>query len=395
MKRTATVLACCLALAATASAEVDIPTWQVGDWWDVERAFTVTFNATSGTTVIAVSLNTTETYRLTVTDIADRQTTDGIVRAYRRERSNGTIDGQGTVSLGDLSFDLRWNPNTSTTSGTEWLAVGDLSRVGDAYTLNADLQAFVLIFWVKVATVELDANFDFSPTFEIHDFPLGTNGETWATTVTQQAAGHLRVQWEDTPLWGGSPPDDIDQPFYESSDINTVFSYEGREARGGFADTYRIDSQPAGSYWYEASIKDFVEMRPTDLDFGEFGGLTNLVVQVVDSDLGADAGFLIDRFQPERPYYSDRVELTGGAPEGTTITATILSEGTSTQTLAGAGDRYSLWLDAPGQDDNTPANDDIGSYGVEVMAEGIGRRLVTLRLFAPPSSSRPSWQYYR
>lgn len=384
-------------LAVAAGQGADVPTWQVGDWWDAERSFNLDFR-TSEPLELVVSLTIKENYRLTVAEIADHTTTGaGVTRAYRRTRSEGQLSGSGTATIAGISLPLNLRWNDGVTSGEDWTAVGDLSNLQERFELTGMLQAQILFLWLEVAGVSMDLTFDFRPPRELADFPIRTVGEEWSTTFTQSIRGHIQVQWnENFPLWpGGSPPDDLDEQIDVEVSQGVTFRYEGREARGGFPATYHIDAGPAMSLWYEPSMEEFVELALGDLDFGGGSGLTGFVVKILDSNLLPDPNLQILDIVPQPVTRGQSVQLVGSTDPATTVTATMLGQGSSDQVVTDGSGQFELWLLAPDHDDFTPANDDAGSFGVEVMAERVGRRVVTVQLALPPTRARSSWLLYR
>jgi hypothetical protein len=71
------------------------------------------------------------------------------------------------------------------------------------------------------------------------------------------------------------------------------------------------------------------------------------------------------------------------------------SLGTTARARSNSSGQFDLQLRAPNRDDNSPSNDDAGSFGLEVVAQGVGRKVITLRLGLPPAATRRSWASYR
>lgn len=372
---------------------VDVPTWQVGDWWDVSRTFGLDVSTTISVDVEA-NLATEETYRLTVVEIADRQTTGGgVVRVYRRTRSDGGLTGGAEVTISGIPLDVRWRHGTS--SGEEWVAVDDLSRIHEQFSLNADLQADVILAWVDIATVALDVTLDTTPKLEMADFPIETVGEQWATVINQHVHGRLLITWDSGFPWPSGAPEDIDLPFDVSGPVAFAFRYAGREPRGGFAETYHIEPFPWNGLWYEPSIKEFAEMAMGTLELGTDLRLDGLSSWVTSAGLAPDPMLEVLGFTPERPARGGWVGLSGSTLDITTVTATILGEGLSGQTVAFPTGRFELRLQCPDHDDLTPSTDDAGSFGIEVVAEGIGRKVATVQLDLTSTRTDRRWNLYR
>lgn len=392
----AAVLALSVGVPAVAPGAEDVPTWQVGDWWDVVRTFDLDVTTTDPFEM-AVTLATQEAYRLTVVEISDRATTAmaGPLRAYRRARSGGTVSGTGTVNIGGIPLELRWKPG-ATSEGEDWVAVGDLAQLGESFSLNASLQAHVLA-WLDLADVTLQADIEMSPRLEMLDFPLQTAGEQWQTTVSQHVVGRIRVAWNPSfPLWpGGQVPDDLDKTFDRQVTTGFVYRYVGREPRGSFAETLHVEVEPKGDLWYEPTIKEFAEKALGDLDFGAGYRLANVALRVIDWQVAADPPIEITGFVPERPRWGEWVELVGTTTPDSPVAATILENCSTASTVADTSGRFHLSLLCPDHDDHTPASDDAGSFGVEIEVQGVGRKVATIQLDPPLTGCRASWRLYR
>jgi hypothetical protein len=393
--RRAMVAAIMVGFAATKASAVDVPTWQVGDWWEAKRGSNIRFGTTTPVN-LAFNLATTETYRLTVVEIADLKTTGGQpVKVYRRTRSSGSVSGKGSFTSGSLTINFRWKPG-SATSGEDWTAVSDLAISHERFLLAGELQTQLLFFWVNLATVTIDSATDAIPPREAADFPIATVGEQWQTPFRQHSYGRLKVKWN--PLfagWGGAAPPDMDQPYDTSSPATLSYRYTGLEPRGDFPKTYHIEVLPVGSLWYEPTIKEYVESSLGTGNLGGSMGLENMTTIITSHSLAADAAIQNLTFTPAKPYRAKPVTLSGTTNPGTTVTATILGEGPSVRRRADSSGRFSLSLVAPNHDDNSPSNDDGGSFGVEVVALGVGRKVVTLQLSLPPTAARRGWSLYR
>lgn len=381
-------------LMAGSATAVDVPTWKVGDWWDANRSFDFAFNATTST-AFACTLSTTETYRLTVTDIADRATTSGgTVQVYRRVRSNGVVTGPGKITSGGLTINFRWK-NGSKTSGEDWVAVSDLSRVHEHFRLDGMLQTVILIFYRDLATVTLDVTTDYSPPQEVADFPIETVGEQWVPAGRQHVYGRLQVTWLPCPIWPGGQPPPIDRAIDTTFPLAHTYRFVGREARRQFPQTYHLLNLTSGSLWYESAIKEFVETSAPSLDLGNGNQMQNVNTVITGCQVAADPVLQNLTFAPTKPKRGQSVTLTGITTANTTVTAEILGEKPPVRTRSNSSGQFSLSLQSPNRDDNSPATDDAGSFGVVVAAQGVGRKVVTLQLARPTTRTRRGWELYR
>jgi hypothetical protein len=375
---------------------VDIPTWQVNDWWDLTRTFDVTLVASQS---LSMSMVTTETARLTVTDIGDRTTTEaGIVRAYRRLRTNGAISGRGTVTASGVPINVRWKPGGSTSAGEDWVAVGDLGSVREHFTMNAVLQAQVIIVWLTLATITLDMTTDSGPGSEALDFPIQTVGEQWRSSATQHLYGRATIAFNASfPLWpGGVPPDDIDMPFDQTVRTASVRHFAGIESHGGIATTYRVEALTSATLWYAPNLEEIAEAALDDIEFTTGSHLRNVKSLITAASLAPDPTTFSARIAwPARVEWGDRFQVLGTTVKGTTVSATIVDEAASAQTVSSARDgRFELWLTAPAHNDHSPASDDQGSFGIEFAIQNVGRKVMTLQVYRPASRAG-RWPLYR
>jgi hypothetical protein len=381
-------------LAATTAPAADVPTWQVGDWWDVAQTFNLDFG-TSDALDLAINMAIEQAYRLTVDEIADRTTSAaGTVRIYRRTRTSGTVTGTGQAMLGEIPIDVRWQPG-GTSIGEEWIAVGDLANVREHFELSGTLEARV-IFWLEAASVSVSLTFDLGPPLERPDFPVLLPDEQWQTTVTQRISGFIRVAWDpDFPLWpDGTPPEDLDFPIDMTGSNGVTYRFAGREPRGDFPDTWRIDMEPVGSFWYAPEAKDFIETAPEDL-LGDNEYFGNFQTVVTAYNVASDVLLDVVEFIPENPERGSWVQLLGETEPNTPVEATLLANGSTASTVSDATGAFALDLQCPGGDDNTPATDDAGSFGIEMVADGVGRKVVTVQLGWPPTRAHRTWELYR
>ena len=395
-----TVLALIMALAPTAAtaaapSAVDVPTWQVGDRWLVKQSFNLGFSTTTPI-ALSFSLPTTETYRLIVSDLADRATTSsGVVRVYRRMRSSGLLSGSGQFSSGSLTINFRWREPVSVTTGQDWISESDLSRVHEFSRLNGTLEARLGPVWLDLATVTLDLTVDSKPPREEADFPIATVGERWLMPVRQRAYGRFQVAWNPSFPWPGGRPSNLSQSFDTTTPIMFTYRYTGREARGGHPQTYHIQAYPGASLWYEPSIKEYAEVSGDSLDFGRSSRLQNLKTVITSSTVAADPPIMGLQFAPSRPTQGQQVLVMGSATPNASVSAIVIGDRFGSSGLVPSTGFFMLMLRAPRRNDNSPSTDDGGSFGVEVTVQGMGRKVVTLQLYLPPASARRGWQLYR
>ena len=380
-----------IALMGSLATAVDIPTWQVGDSWDFTESFDV--EASYPEEDIQVTLETDMQYTLDVESIGDR-TSDhaGMHRVYARVRSDGMLSGDGEGKLGDITLNLRWKED-STVDGEVWTRVSDLALVRERFVVDAGIEAQVFFAWVDVADITLTIDVEFDPPLEIADFPIDRTDETWSLPVSMSWSGAFDVAFGDAASWGGEPVEDLNDVFGGLVDHLLDFVFTGLADAGSFDHAYRLVADPLLTAFYEPSIEEFARYETDLFDFGDFGGLRNFTRRVTDYHLQSDAAFDSLVFIPSRPLQGDSVTLNGLTDASTLVSARIGNRALGSA-MSDAQGAFALTFTAPGSDDDSPASEDDGSFGVELEASGVGRSVVTLQLDPRRSAVNPLWTLY-
>ncbi|MCX7013493.1 MAG: hypothetical protein NTW86_13220 [Candidatus Sumerlaeota bacterium] len=394
------VFAAVAAAGASLGAAVDVPTWQIGDAWDVEKSYTLVSKRSD----IRLTFRMTEIYTLTLTEISDRPTTNGgIERIYRRTRSNGYVVGSGTAQTAFGNFNIRWAPKGTADSGAMWRQVSDLALCLIDARVSGDIEAGVEWLgdlYVKIASIDMNMVAVSDPPGEEEDFPLDPAGETWTSRSVVYNTGVVQLTWNPDFPWflvGGKPPD-ISLPLTLEQEFVGDFAYVGPDPLPGAPDAVRFQSA-AETGWYSPAAEEVVRMEIPGGDAPEGGvGFQDELRLITGWRFNPDPYVREISFSPPRPYQGDWVRLNGKTSPNKAVTVTLLGQGgggsgSQASTVSGANGRFLVYLIAPNHDDLTPASADKGSFGVEILVDGLGRKVVTLQVDRR-NAAKPYWQWY-
>jgi len=373
------------AAAAGAIAGPDVPTWQLGDSWDVQNTYRMIFSDPGSG--MAVDLPTLETFVLSVTGIGEMDTgLAGVNKVYDRTRAGGTVSSpsNGTVMISTYGpFDIRWQSGTGTVKGESWNCVSDWASARETFATTGSLEVKPLFSFVTVAELAYQVTIESYPTEELADFPLDAVGETWWNDSIVRAYGYASIKFDPSFPWFlvGGQPADVNESFDQVLRSARTLQYVGDEAKGVHI------SADGDELWYKASRKEFQEMQLNSYTLGDLGGLTSFTRTVTGQTLADPPTYPSNlAFNPAKPVQGTTATLTGKAGAGAPVSATILYTGESASTTANGSGDFSLSLFAPRHDDfSSPSSGDAGSFGVEVVASGSSRKVVTLPLAAAPA----------
>ena len=389
------ILVVLFASTAVADADVDIPTWEFNDRWTVTDTFTVAFEIET----IRVEMDVQLDYSLIMIATGNR-TPSGrpSERVYVRERFNGIVTGQGQATVDTISLPLALRPKAGGASleGENWTRISDLALVRDAFEIEGSLFGTVPIFGeILIGDISLDLSVEFHPAAEFIDFPIGNSPEHWSLDQEVALIGSVDVVMNPN---NGLGLDDV----HES--IDGVVS---RQLNLGTAGT-RVDSTlgvlnliTGGDLFsaaYSAEAKDLAEMD-TDLFSAvqESGGLMDFRRRITGKTLRENAKIESVTIEPATVPQGGTFTVRGRTLGGLPVRARIDRTGATANTVSANNGAFSMELPAPPMDDDTPSDDDAGSYGVEVDApqsQTPYRRVRTVRLQRVENSTSDRWTLY-
>jgi hypothetical protein len=337
--------------------EGDIPTWSLGDAW------TYTIDPLSFSNANGSFSGSIENFQQTVV---------GMVEDTYAIAITGDITGDITVDgfSGELSGDI---------SGTSQVRVSDLAE----HTTELHSQGTITYMWIPFA-YEMNLYTSSSPALEIYDFPL-----------------HIEEQWQLgslTTLTGTFTIEGVyDQSFNESQWIEETIACTQQESitvpAGTFA-CYKIERSATQS-WYSTEVGNMV--KSVINQSGE--NMTLHAVITLESSVDADQPItLTQEISPAVVAPGAPVSISGyatftssGAPiQSGDISLEIPSAGVSSSTTTNSAGYYSITLDAPTMNDDTPVNRETGSGGIIVRCSygglsGYHVRTLTTVQDTPPS----------
>lgn len=414
----------------------DVPTWQVGDYWDFVRTLRVDLDSDSLFAAAGFPLTGTDAYldivdthRLQVTAIQDENTTEsGSVtpqRMYVRQRVSGSLTAVGMLDLGTSvtagPFPLELT-GTILNEGETWNRVSDLADTHERFrftgTVTAHGDDVLAPFSATTDLLALDlvVNIDYDPPQEWGDFPIAPSLEQWVTQPTVRVHGSVVVDFPTIGSgaagmldlfsgFGGSSfpaPADLTVGFDASQSIYEILKYSGDAMRQGYSSSQLFNPMGA-EVWYAPNAKEFVEKRLGDLVLVDTSGGPPVSIGTLEgiftringaASVAADPLIGNLAFNPVRGVPGGTVTLTGLTSPSQGVTATVMATGASASTTANGSGVFSLVLPVPTFDDHSPATADGGSFGV-LIETGIGDKVATLQVQgAGLTPATPGWEEY-
>ena len=364
-----------LAVGVAAPPYADVPAWFVGDVW------------TYATHAVQRSPNGSRTDTTTVIDTQvvelRTETVRGTWYTLYNATTSGTLVTAGVISVpgvGTYPFSL-----AGTMSGWSWTDRSNLAVVATNTTAVAS-GLVDLPFPLPDAPIDVDGAVTqaFLPAQEELDFPLELD-DGWRYNVTVNTTGyaHYRVQSvlgtidNTTDLTGASTS-------------ATSFWFNGTEdvtvPAGSFPASARIHAIASGGAasdrWYHPAAKNLAKLEthlvnaPNDY--------LHVWVNLTASPPSPPPwpGTIV--LTPQRVGAGEALVASGTANPDESLTVSVPAIPMTYVTTADSSGAWSLPIVAPGTDDGTPANADVGSHGVIVDAAGsAGWAVATLQL-APP-----------
>jgi subtilase family serine protease len=349
--------------------QAEVPTWQVGDWWDYELGGAVDMMGMTATATGTIRFDVTET----LTHVIGPKT----YQLYNLSISGSfTGSGSGVVQGVDVDVDV----TSATLGGYWWVERGDLAVVLDNETVTATGTATAFSLTVPM-TLNAEITNTYSPSREDYDFPMEV-GDQWDLDTFMVTAGYV-YYFIDVPLF----------PIEDTIDLGNVNNLVGTS----FCNFRSLISVPAGTFdsfdaslgatderWYSETVGYMVKWENHG-GFGLFGDIWvnltayNRVTQVMTVD-----EFLV----PDRVNPGGNVTVEGNstAPPTSGVRVEILATGATWTGFTDSTGSYSVNITAPLINDNTPTLTDVGSHGilVEIVDGGlIGIATRTLTLVQP------------
>ena len=356
----------------TTVTSADLPTWLAGDAWTFET-HVVTRDGPN---------RTSAWNNLTFTVTGRMETVQDGAYLYLYNSSLGgdlSAEGDMTVPQGMVHYTIMSN----SVRGYAWTERGDLSVVKTNETFTGTGTATIPLFGTRPLTAAGNLTSVNRPPEEDFDFPVEL-GDDWRVTSTVNASGEARLVIY-TPIqdFVFVQPLSGDTPIDSTSWVNTT---ESVVVPAGTFESLRIHSVDGGSAstdrWYAPNASNYVKLEthsvpgPTTYSH-TWTNLTSFIR--VPRSVPVDVQLLPRAVGPGAPFTVLANTSAVNASARLMIPAINV---TITGSTDGAG-TFRIVVNAPTDNDHTPANTDIGSHGVlveitAVSGSGFGGATVSL-----------------
>ena len=339
----------------------DIPTWLVGDAW--------TF-ATHAVT--RDGPNSTDAWNnLTFTVIARIEAMqDGAYRYLYNSTTLGNLSATGTAVMAGIGT-VRYTIASNNVRGYAWTERGDLAVVKTNESFSGSGTAAVPVFGNRPLTASGNVTTINRPPQEDFDFPIEL-GDAWRVRSTLNTTGRVRIVINLAPF----PDAVIDQPLGGDTPLDANYTGAASEnviVPAGAFDTLRVHSVTAGGAlsdrWYAPNASNYVRLEthsasgPTTYTHT----WTNLTAYALAARmLPVTVTLSPAKVGPGGPFTVFANTTEPNAPVTVVLPAINF---TATGSTDGTG-AFRMPVNAPADNDDTPANTDVGSHGVLVVVTG-------------------------
>lgn len=349
-----------------ASNQAEVPTWQIGDWWEYEMG--------GGVDAMGLTVSVTGNIRFDVTEIMTQPIGPKVYQLYNLTIS-GSFTGSGSGVVQGVDVDVAIT--SATLGGYWWVERGDLAVLVDNETVTAFGTATVFSLPFPM-TINAELTNTYSPSREDYDFPMEV-GDQWDLNTFMVTTGYV-YYFIDVPLL----------PIEDTIILNNVTNLVGTS----FCNLQSMISVPAGSFdsfeasfgvsdqrWYSETVGYMVKWE----NHGGFGMFGDLWVNLTDYDRVAPVMTVDEYLLPDKVNPGGNVTVNGNstAPQFSTVNVKIPATGDVWMGFTDITGSYSVNITAPLIPDNTPTLTDVGSHGVLVEindggTKGYAARTLTL-----------------
>ena len=346
--------------------QAEVPTWQIGDWWDYELGGAVD--------LMGMTATASGNIRFDVTEIMTQPIGPKVYHLYNLTISGSfTGSGSGVVQGVDVDADI----TSAALGGYWWVERGDLAVLVDNETVSASGNVTTFL-GTDPLTLEAEMSNIYSPSREDYDFPMEV-GDQWDIVTTMVTSGYVYYF--------------IDIPFFP---IEDTISLDGVSPLAGtsLCSQQTSISVPAGTFdsfdaslgvtderWYSETVRYMVKWE----NHGGFGMFGDLWVNLTDYDRVAPVMTVDEYLLPDKVNPGGNVTVNGNstAAQFSTVNVKIPATGDVWMGFTDITGSYSVNIAAPLIPDNTPTPTDVGSHGVLVeindgSTKGYAVRTLTL-----------------
>lgn len=346
--------------------QAEVPTWQIGDWWDYDLGGAVD--------MMGMTATASGNIRFDVTEIMTQPIGPKVYNLYNLTISGSfTGSGSGVVQGVDVDVDV----TSATLGGYWWVERGDLAVLVDNETVSA-LGNVTTFLGTDRLILEAEMSNIYSPSREDYDFPMEV-GDQWDLVTTMVTSGYVYYF--------------IDIPFFP---IEDTISLDGVSPLAGtsLCSQQTSISVPAGTFdsfdaslgvtderWYSETVGYMVKWE----NHGGFGMFGDVWVNLTSYDRVIPVMTVDEYLVPEKVNPGGNVTVNGNstAPQFSTVIVKIPATGDLWMGFTDSAGSYSVNITAPLIPDNTPTPTDVGSHGVLVEindggTKGYAARTLTL-----------------
>jgi subtilase family serine protease len=350
--------------------QAEVPTWEIGDWWEYELG--------GGVDAMGMVVSATGTIRFDVTELMT-QNVGGTDYLLYNLTISGSFTGSGSGNVQGVDVDV--TITSGTLGGFWWVERGDLAVVVDNETVAATGGVDTPLGGPFPFTLDAMIGNTYSPSREDFDFPMEV-GDQWDLSTLMTTTGYL-YYFVDIPFFPieDTVPLDATSPLIGTS----VCSQQTPIAvPAGTFDSFDASVGVTDERWYSESVGYMVKWE----SHGGFGMFGDIWVNLTSFNRAIPIMSLDEYLVPVKVNPGGNVTVNGNssAPQFSTVNIKIPATGDLWTGLTDGTGSYSVNITAPSVNDNTPTLTDVGSHGVlvEIIGGGnTGYAVRTLTLVVP------------
>ncbi len=350
-----------------AGPQAEVPTWQIGDWWDYELG--------GGVSAMGTTMSATGNIRFDVTDIMTQNIMGTFYHLYNVSVS-GSFTGSGSGTVQGVPFTA--TVTSATLGGFWWIERGDLAVIVDNETIVAsgDVTTFMGTFPL-ILNAEVQNNY--APSREDFDFPMEV-GDRWDLSVNMMTTGYV-YYFVDIP---GFPIEDTVPLTNPGTLAGTSYCNQTSmiNVPAGTFDSYEASMGATDERWYSETVGYMVKWE----SHGGFGMFGDVWVNLTSYDRVAPTMAVDEYLIPDIVNPGGNVTVNGTGAPLSNVNVRMPATGDIWVTLTNSVGEYSINITAPVIPDNTPTPTDFASHGVIVEVDDgftTGYSVRTLTLIIP------------
>jgi subtilase family serine protease len=355
--------------AVLAGNQAEVPTWQIGDWWDYELGGAVD--------LMGMTATASGNMRFDVTEIMTQTIGPNVYQLYNRTIS-GSFTGSGSGVVQGVDVDVA--VTSATLGGYWWVERGDLAVLVDNETVTAS-GTVTMFLGTFPMTLSAEMTNAYSPSREDFDFPMEV-GDLWDLSTFMVTTGYV-YYFVDIPLFPMEDTISLDgvSPLAGTSLCSQQTSIT---VPAGNFDSFDASLGVTDERWYSETVGYMVKWE----NHGGFGMFGDIWVNLTAYNRVIPVMAVDEYLVPEKVNPGGNVTVNGNstASQFSTVNIKIPATGDLWTGFTDSSGSYSINITAPLIPDNTPTLTDVGSHGVLVEindAGTTGYAVRTLTLVVP------------